>query len=197
MIYLKLELPIDDNITMTDIRNLITIVESKAKQELSLNSLPYKRSELAPVMSEEAIDYHYGQLAKSYVDRYNKGEGDSDFNEAGAYLHNLFFPQLMPPKSGNRPTGAVAKLIDSKYGSFIDFKKAFAQEAMKIQGSGWVYMSRSGEVKTIKNHQIKRDIALLVDWWEHSWVLDYKADKKAYLQGLWKIINWDIVNQRL
>ena len=182
---------------MTDLRNLIQIVESKAKQELSLNSLPYGRDELAPVMSQATIDYHYGKLAKSYVDRYNKGEGDPDFNEAGAYLHNLFFPQLMPPRSGNRPSGAVATLIDSKYGSFGEFKKALAETAMKIQGSGWVYMSRSGDIKTIKNHQIKRDIVLLVDWWEHSWVLDYQADKTGYLNALWRCINWDIVNQRL
>lgn len=182
---------------MTDIRQLITLVEEKGRQELSLNGLPYARDELAPVLSKESIDYHYGKLAKGYVDRYNKGEGDADFNEAGAYLHNIFFPQLMPPKSGNKPTGAVKALIDNKYGSYGEFKKALAETAMKIQGSGWVYMSRTGEIKTIKNHQIKRDIALLVDWWEHVWALDYQADKADYLNAIWSCINWDIVNQRL
>lgn len=182
---------------MKELRELITLVETKTKQELSLNSLPYGRDQLAPVMSQETIDYHYGKLAKGYVERYNKGEGDADFNEAGAYLHNLFFPQLMQPKTGNRPSGAVAKLIDSKYGSFGEFKKALAETAMKIQGSGWVYMSRSGDIKTIKNHQVKRDIALLIDWWEHAWALDYQSDKAGYLNAIWRCINWDIVNQRL
>lgn len=182
---------------MTNIRTLITLVETKNKQELVLNDLPYARGDLAPVFSKKAIDYHYGQLAKSYVDRYNRGEGDADFNEAGAYLHNLFFPQLMPPKSGNRPTGSVAVLMNNKYGGFGEFKRAFAESAMKIQGSGWIYLSRTGEIKTIKNHQIKRDIALLVDWWEHSFQIDYLADKTGYLNALWRCINWDIVNQRL
>ena len=68
---------------------------------------------------------------------------------------------------------------------------------MGIQGSGWVYLSKSGIIKTIKNHEIKQDIVLIIDWWEHAWALDYKANKKAYLENQWKIINWDIINQRL
>ena len=69
--------------------------------------------------------------------------------------------------------------------------------AMKIQGSGWVYMSRTGDIKTITNHQVKRDIALLIDWWEHAWALDYQSDKAKYLNNIWRIINWEVVNQRL
>ena len=88
---------------MSDIRNLINLVEAKAKHELVLEKLPYNRSGLAPVMSQATVDYHYGELAKGYVDRYNKGEGDADFNEAGAFLHNIFFPQLMPAKANNQP----------------------------------------------------------------------------------------------
>ena len=68
-------------------REIITLVESKEKAELELLPLPYKRTDLAPVKSKETLDYHYGTLARGYVDRYNAGEGDADFNEAGAYLH--------------------------------------------------------------------------------------------------------------
>ena len=179
------------------IRELINLVEEKSKGELKLNPLPYKKTELAPVMSKDTIDYHYGKLAAGYVKRYNAGEGDADFNEAGAYLHNVFFPQLMPPKGGNKPMGASEALINKKYGNFNNFKKELAEVAMKIQGSGWVYMSRTGDIKTITNHQIKRDIALLIDWWEHAWALDYQSDKAKYLNNIWRIINWEVVNQRL
>ena len=86
----------------TDIRHLIDLVEAKGKV-LELNKLPYGRSALAPVMSQATIDYHYGKLARGYVDRYNKGEGDKTFNEAGAFLHNIFFPQLQPPKKYQSP----------------------------------------------------------------------------------------------
>ena len=180
----------------TDIRHLIDLVEAKGKV-LELNKLPYGRSALAPVMSQATIDYHYGKLARGYVDRYNKGEGDKTFNEAGAFLHNIFFPQLQPPKNTNHPKGDSLALINQRYGSFKDFKEKMKVEAMKIQGSGWIYMARNGEIKTIKNHQIKNDIALLVDWWEHAWAKDYGADKAKYFDRIWRAINWDKVNTRI
>jgi Fe-Mn family superoxide dismutase len=179
---------------MTTVRDLITIVESHEKTELYLAKLPYKKDELAPVMSEDTINYHYGKLARGYVDRYNKGEGDRYFNESGAFLHNIFFPQLKAPKGSNKPTEASANLIDKKYTNFNNFKKEFTETAMSIQGSGWVYMSRTGDIKTIKNHAIKQDIALLVDWWEHAWALDYQSDKKSYLKNQWTIMNWEHIN---
>lgn len=180
-----------------DIIDRLDHILNEEKQTLSLNKLPYKTTELAPVLSKENLEIHYGKLAKGYVERYNKGEGDPDFNEAGAYLHNIFFPQLMPPKSGNKPSGASAVLIDSKFGSFKEFQDEMKKVAMGIQGSGWVYLSRSGEIKTIKNHQVKRDIAVLVDWWEHAFLTDYGSDKSKYFENIWRIINWDVVNQRL
>lgn len=180
-----------------DIIDRLDHILNEEKQTLSLNKLPYKTTELAPVLSKENLEIHYGKLAKGYVERYNKGEGDPDFNEAGAYLHNIFFPQLMPPKSGNKPSGASAALIDSKFGSFKEFQDEMKKVAMGIQGSGWVYLSRSGEIKTIKNHQVKRDIAVLVDWWEHAFLTDYGSDKSKYFENIWRIINWDVVNQRL
>ena len=169
----------------------------ESKQQLVQEKLPYSKTDLAPVMSEATIDYHYGKLAAGYVKKYNAGEGDAKFNEAGAYLHNVFFPQLQPPKGSNKPTGASKELIDSKFGDFDLFKEKFTETAMSIQGSGWVYLSKKGDIKTIINHQIKNYIALLIDWWEHAWALDYEHDKAKYLNNIWRIINWDVVNSRL
>ena len=67
---------------------------------------------------------------------------------------------------------------------------------MGIQGSGWVYLSKSGKIKTIVNHEVKKDIVLLIDWWEHAWALDYQSDKKKYLENQWKIINWNHINEQ-
>ena len=181
---------------MQDIRELINLVEAKSK-ELKLEKLPYGRSSLSPVMSKNTIDYHYGELAKGYVDKFNKDEGDPAFNEAGAFLHNIFFPQLMQPKVGNKPNGASLALINKKYGSFDKFKEAVKEEALKIQGAGWIYMSRSGDIKVIKNHQIKTDIALLIDMWEHAYNKDYGSKKARYLDNIWRIINWNRVNVRI
>ena len=180
---------------MQDIRQTLDLLETKKK--LTQTTLPYGRSALSPVLSKTNIDNHYGKLYKGYVDRFNSNEGDKTFNEAGAYLHDIWFTQLQSPKNANAPRGASLDLINKHFGNFLDFKKDFKEAAMKIQGSGWIYLSRSGHIKTIKNHQIKKDIVLLIDWWEHSWVNDYGSDKKKYMDNIWRIINWQKVNNRI
>jgi Fe-Mn family superoxide dismutase len=148
-------------------------------------------------MSADTINYHYEHLAKCYAQRYNKGEGDPKFNRAGSFLHNKFFPQFKAPKGANRPKGAILELIESNFKTYEDFKEAIKETAMKIQGSGWVYLSTNGTIKTIPNHQVRTDIALLIDFWEHAWSLDYQWDKERYLDNIWKIINWNVINERI
>ncbi len=171
--------------------------ESNTPKTLELFKLPYHREDLDPSISLDTINYHYGKLAKTYVDRYNAGEGDADFNEAGAYLHNILFPQYKKYSGSNAPTGAALEFIKKHHKTFDNFKEKFTKVAMGIQGSGWVYLARNGEIKTIVNHQIRSDIVLLVDWWEHSFQFDYGSDKKKYLENQWKIINWDIVSAKI
>ena len=179
-----------------DLRQIITIIESNSRRQLELKSLKYSRGALAPVISSKSMDYHYGTLARGYVERYNDKEGDPVFNEAGAFLHNLFFEQFTSPKNTNRPSGPVAALINKKFGDFTRFKDAVAKAAMSIQGSGWVYLSKNGDIKVIKNHAKRNDIRLLIDWWEHAWYMDYGTDKRKYLDNIWRIINWNVINSR-
>jgi superoxide dismutase, Fe-Mn family len=181
-----------------NIRNSIDLVEASTRPaKLETTPLPYGVKDLAPVISAETIDYHYEHLAKGYAKRYNAGEGNADFNRAGSFLHNKFFPQLRAPKATNRPRGAVLALIEEHFKTWEDFKDAFAQEAMKIQGSGWIYLSTSGAIKTIANHAVRTDICMLIDWWEHAFALDYRSDKQKYLDNMWRVINWDVCNERL
>ena len=170
---------------------------TESKQKIELAKLPYGKSSLAPVLSAVSIDNHYGKLAKGYVDRYNKGEGDTTHNAAGAYLHNVYFTQFRPPRPNNNPTGGVKNLIENKFETFSKFKDAFEEKAMKLQGSHWVYLNKHGTIKTISGHQKRNDILLLVDWWEHAWMFDYGTDKAKYLKNIWRIINWETINQRL
>ena len=183
--------------TLPELKQLIVEAETK-KEKLVLEKLPYDKKSLDPVMSKATLDYHYSTLARAYVDRFNAGEGDSNFNEAGAFLHNLFFPQLNVPSGSNNPFGASAKFIDKHFkGGLEEVKDQFEQIAMTIQGSGWVYLARNGKIKTITNHAIRQDIILLIDWWEHAWALDYQADKRKYLKNIWRTINWSVINDRL
>jgi superoxide dismutase, Fe-Mn family len=180
------------------LREHIDLLEATTRPaKLETSPLPYGLKDLDPVMSKETLEYHYEHLAKGYARRYNSGEGDSDFNRAGSYLHNKFFPQFRAPRTSNKPKGSIADLIENKFKTYEDFQEEIKKAFMGIQGSGWVYLSTSGEIKTIKNHAVRTDIALLIDAWEHAWSLQYKWDKQKYFNDIWRIINWDVVNERL
>lgn len=179
-------------------RKEINLIEASTRPaKLETTPLPYAEKALEPVMSPATINYHYEHLAKGYAKRYNAGEGNADFNRAGSFLHNKFFPQLRAPKGANKPRGAVLELIETNFKTYEDFKEAVKETAMKIQGSGWVYLSTGGEIKTIKNHAVRTDIALILDMWEHAFALDYQWNKEAYIDNFWKIVDWNVVNERL
>lgn len=178
-------------------RNIINLLEEKSKpQDIEIISLNFSQSQVSPVMSQKTLDLHYEQLAKGYATRFNKKEGDPDFNYAGVFLHNIWFAQFRDVRKNNQPNGPIKTFIDKHFSSYTAFKEQFESVAMTIQGSGWVYLSTSGQIKIIKNHEVRNDILLLVDWWEHAFVLDYGSDKKKYLDELWKIINWNVVSTR-
>jgi superoxide dismutase len=60
-----------------------------------------------------------------------------------------------------------------------------------------VYVDTSGNIKTIANHKIVSNVAVLFDMWEHSFIIDHGADRKKYIKDMWKVINWSIINARL
>ena len=185
---------------MSIMRQYIDIFETKKRpSKLVLERLPYGTADLAPVLSKDNVEYHYNVLSNGYVTRYNNGEGDPDFNYGGAMLHNIFWQQLQAPKGTNRPTGAIKELIEEKYKSFAEFLDAVIIKSMSIQGSGWVYLSKSGEIKTTPNQSYKTDILMPIDMWEHSF-MDYmpaKDAKKKYITAVMRIINWSVINDRL
>jgi len=176
-------------------RNFGTFVEDKVK--LVQEKLRYTKTDLMPVMSKNTLNYHYDGLASKYVERYNKGESDIAFNFGGAVLHNLYFGQFCK-ESESEFTGTAKAKIEGKYGSLSKMQSALEEQAMKIQGSGWIYLDDKCEIKVIHNHEYNPDmkIVLLIDWWEHAWALDYQANKKKYLENIYKIIDWAVISQR-
>ena len=169
--------------------------ESKAKEQLKLVELPYSMSALEPIMERKVLEFHYNVLSKGYVDRYNRGEGDPEFNRAGALLHNLWWPQLQKPKVNNRPRGKVMDLMDKAHGGWDEFKDTFTETALALQGSGWCYMAKNGEIKTLKNQSWRSDVLMPIDLWEHSYTPF--TLRKDYLKTIWRIIDWDVINHRL
>lgn len=180
--------------TVSDFRRYIHILEAHDKAYRV--DLPYNKEDLSPVISKDALDLHYNKLHKGYVDRALDGI-DFEWNIAGAELHNLLFSQFKAPQAGNKPTGSSLLLIEKHWKDFDNFKERFTDEALSIKGSGWCYLSKSGEIKTIKNHKSTAGVALIVDMWEHAYVLDYGSDKQKYIDSTWRIIDWTIINARI
>ena len=168
---------------------------TEAQDHLTLVDLPYALDALEPIMHRKVVEFHYKVLSKGYVDRYNSGEGDPDFNRAGALLHNLWWPQLMKPRVNNLPNGESRKLIETVHGSWDEFKDKFTDTALALQGSGWCYLAKDGSIKTLKNQTWRTDVVLPIDLWEHSY--SPFTLRKDYLKTIWRIISWDVVNQRL
>jgi Fe-Mn family superoxide dismutase len=177
-----------------DFRKLIRIIE--AEEEYYQIPLPAKRDDFKPVFSEETMDIHYGTLYKKYVEAAKSGDA-SDFQLAGAYLHTILFEQIQIPATSNNPIGISKSFIEDYFGSYENLKKAVEEAALDLTGSGWIYVDTKGSIKTIEKHKIVSNIVILIDMWEHAFLIDYGADKKKYLKELWKTINWDIINTRL
>jgi superoxide dismutase len=181
---------------MSDPKSFRSLIERvNAETDVYMVKLPVPKKNLDKVFSVEAIDLHYDTLYKKYVTK-AQDTGDA-FQFAGAKLHTLFFEQLGAYKSGNLPDGAAKILIDKKFGNFSSFKTSFAEVATSIEGSGWAYLDIFGKIKTIENHKVVSDVALIIDMWEHSYIIDFGADKAEYVNSMWSIINWDIVNVRI
>jgi Fe-Mn family superoxide dismutase len=169
----------------------------ETKEKLILTELPYGYSDLEPVMSRTTIQLHYDILSRGYVDRFNGGEGDPAFNRAGAMLHNLFWSQLRAPAAYNDPKGVSLMLIVKQHDSFAAFRDRLCEEATKFQGSGWLYLSKAGKIGTLVNQSWKDDIIMPIDIWEHAYLLDHGADRKKYIRGLLRCINWNIIDDRI
>ena len=166
-----------------------------SKVDVKKVALPVSKKDLSPVFSEQSLDLHYNTLYQKYIDKSHEGAGA--FFRAGAQLHSVFFEQLQSVNNQNRPSGNIAALIDSKFDSFVKFKEKFISNALDFRGSGWIYLSDSGSLKTIENHEIRTDILLLCDLWEHAYLTDYGADKEKYLKNFFKIVNWSTINLRI
>lgn len=176
-------------------RDIINLLEAKSKPSDIEIVPPIVSKELTLVISKETLDLHL-TLANNYCTNYNK-DINIDFSYAGYFLHNLLFTQYREVRNTNNPNGPMKGFITKHFDSFEDMKLAFEEEAMKLQGSNWIYLAYDGKIKTIHNHEVRDDILLLVDWWEHAWILDYGSDKKKYLSEQWKIINWNVISTRL
>jgi len=189
--------------------------------EHKLPELPWKKEDLAPHISAETIDFHYGKHHNAYVTKLNAGikgtkfenssleevilgaEGGM-FNNAAQVWNHTFYWNCLAPNAGGNATGAIADKINAKWGSFESFKEAFAGSAATNFGSGWTWLVESnGELEIMNTDDadlpMKHDkkALLTIDVWEHAYYVDYRNARPSYITAFWNLVNWDFVNSNL
>ena len=185
--------------------------------------LPYALNALEPYYSMETLNIHYNILYQGYIDNYNKVqenlkkareennfenikclEKNLSFQGSGVILHELFFTN-MRPQVRNSIGEKIYNQIVRDFGNFDSFKNQFNEASKQVEASGWGILAwvprfNKLEILQCEKHQ---DLTLwgcmpilVIDMWEHSYFLQYKANRQQYIDAFWNIINWETVNNR-
>lgn len=194
---------------------------------ISLPDLPYSRDDLAPYISENTLNIHYGKHHTAYVDNLNKliegtdlaGKSLEDiivkvandannvaiFNNAAQVWNHTFYWKSMVPGGGGTPSGNIADKLQTDFGGYEKFAEQLKKAALAQFGSGWAWLVlNAGKLEVVKTSNADTPIAhglkplMTVDVWEHAYYLDYQNRRGDYLNAfLNNLINWDFVNIQL
>lgn len=186
-----------------------------------LPELPYAQDALAPAMSADTLNYHYGKHLQTYLDNVNrmiegtpfadmklkdmitKAQGALYNNAAQAFNHIIFFKQLTPTPTTISPL--LTQALVARFGSVDAFKSEFSNAAATLFGSGWVWLALdANNVLQIvpepnAGNPITRDMRPLmcIDVWEHAYYLDYQNRRGDYIKNFWNLVNWDYIEKRM
>ncbi len=184
--------------------------------EHKLPELPYSKDALAPHISAETLEYHYGKHHQTYITNLNnlipgtefenlslediiaKSSGGI-FNNAAQIWNHSFYWNCLSPNGGGEPSGALADAINKAFGSFDEFKKSFSQTAITTFGSGWGWLVKNadGSLALVSTSNAGTPLTgdqtplLTCDVWEHAYYIDYRNARPKYVENFWNIVNWD------
>ncbi|WP_422123147.1 superoxide dismutase [Planococcus sp. X10-3] len=193
-----------------------------------LPELPYAYDALEPHIDKETMNIHHTKHHNTYITNVNAAlEGHDDLssksvedlisdlnavpedirtavrNNGGGHANHSLFWQLMTPNGTGAPSGALAEAINSKFGSFDEFKTKFENAGKTRFGSGWAWLAVSNgelEVTSTANQDSPlmdgKTPILGVDVWEHAYYLKYQNKRPDYLAAFWNVVNWDEVSKR-
>ena len=186
--------------------------------EHKLPDLPYALDALAPHISKETLEFHYGKHHQTYITNLNnlikgtefetmsleditrKSTGGM-FNNAAQVWNHTFYWMGLSPKGGGEPTGALAEAINKKWGSFAKFKEEFSKTAVGTFGSGWGWLVKKadGSLDLVSTSNAATPLTgadkplLTCDVWEHAYYVDYRNARPKYVEAFWNLVNWDFV----
>lgn len=185
-----------------------------------LPKLPYPMDALAPHISKETLEYHYGKHHATYVDRLNDQIRGTEFadasledivmrasgqiynNAAQAWNHAFYWQCLCPP--AQQSNAEIQDVIRRKYPSLETFEMEFSTTANNHFGSGWTWLvlDQDGKLAITSTHDADTPLRhghiplLTCDVWEHAYYIDYRNARPEYLKAFWRIVNWQFVNEQ-
>ncbi len=187
-----------------------------------LPKLPYALDALAPHISRETLEYHYGKHHQTYVKTLNdllKGTEFEEsslediirkssgplFNNAAQTWNHTFYWNSLSPRGGGKPSAALGAAIDRKWSSFSAFKETFTTSAVGNFGSGWTWLVQKRDKSLAIVNTSNADTPmrgpdrplLACDVWEHAYYIDYRNSRPNYMAAFWRLVNWEFAEQNL
>jgi len=192
-----------------------------------LPDLTYAYNALEPHIDARTMEIHHGKHHNGYTTKLNAAIEGTDLagksiediltnldasngavrnNGGGFYNHSLFW-KVMSPNGGGEPTGDLADAINDAFGSFGEFKAAFAKAAATQFGSGWAWLCvhEGGKVDVCGTPNQDNPLmpgvgcggtpVLGLDVWEHAYYLNYQNRRPDYIEAFFNVINWDEVSK--
>ncbi|MEE8321820.1 MAG: Fe-Mn family superoxide dismutase [Gammaproteobacteria bacterium] len=191
--------------------------------EHTLPELPYAKNALAPHISEETLEFHYGKHHATYVTKLNglisgtefenssleeivkNAPAGGLFNNAAQVWNHTFYWNSLSPNGGGEPAGDLANAIESAFGSAGEFRNKFTDSAVNNFGSGWTWLVKKpdGTLEIINTTNAGNPLTdgllpvLTCDVWEHAYYIDYRNLRPKYLEAFWNLVNWDFASTNL
>ncbi|NMP17184.1 Fe-Mn family superoxide dismutase [Thalassotalea sp. Y01] len=187
---------------------------------ISLPALPYAMDALAPHISQETLEYHYGKHHNTYVVKLNgliegtelaeksleeivKSSEGGVFNNAAQIWNHTFYWNSLTPNGTGAPSDELAAAIDAQFGSFDEFKAKFNDSAVNNFGSSWTWLVKNadGSLAIVNTSNAATPLTedgvtplITVDLWEHAYYIDYRNLRPSYMEAFWALANWDFAN---
>ena len=202
-------------------RHVLFIYKIRVAMKHVMPELPYAPEALAPKMSRETLDYHYGKHLQTYVDNLNRlivgtpyeempleeivrrADGAVFNNAAQAWNHIFFFRMLTPTRTV--VPEQLALRLAAVFGSVEAFREEFTKAALGLFGSGWVWLAadRNGTLSIVAKPNAGNPMTeglrpvLTVDVWEHAYYIDYRNRRGDFLKSFWDLVDWRKVAARV
>jgi Fe-Mn family superoxide dismutase len=210
-----------------NLKSILVLTNNKYIMAFELPQLPYAYDALEPHIDARTMEIHHSKHHNAYTTNLNAAIAGTDLegksiedilsnldmtkaavrnNGGGFYNHNLFWT-VMSPNGGGLPTGNLLAAIERDFGSFEEFKAAFAKAGATQFGSGWAWLCvKDGKLEVCgtpnQDNTLMPGVGcggfpiLGMDVWEHAYYLNYQNRRPDYIEAFFNVINWAEVSKR-